>query len=175
MDKSIFNSFTCYAAAYIFILFLFILSFVQFYIPQTGSIRPNLIIPIIYFWSLYRPTLIPVLLIFIAGFIYDLFLGYPSGLNSILFLVIYWVIKRQRNFFLGQSYLAIWIGFCVVSFLYFITQYLFFSLFFLSFVNIAPQIFIYFLGVIIFPLLSYVFIKINNILPVLSLSKISVR
>ncbi len=175
MDKLAFNSIASYALAYAVIIFLFLLSFAKLYIIDSGSIRPNFILPIIYFWALYRPTLIPAVLIFALGLIYDLFLGFPAGLNSILYLLIYWIVKNQRLFFLGQSYVVIWIGFSIATLIYYLAQYAFFILFLLSYVEIMPQIHSLLICIIIFPLLSYIFIKINSVLPIIPTSSITVN
>lgn len=142
------------------------MSFVHFAIPLTGSVRPCFIVCVLYFWAIYRPTLLPALLIFIFGIIYDLFLDYPLALHALMFLITFMIVKKQRLFFLGQSYIAIWLGFILTSGLFLIVEYLFFSLIFNMLLPLLPLLGSFLLTVIAFPLLSYIFIKINNILPI---------
>lgn len=142
------------------------MSFVHFAIPLTGSVRPCFIVCVLYFWAIYRPTLLPALLIFISGIIYDLFLDYPLALHALMFLITFMIVKKQRLFFLGQSYIAIWLGFILTSGLFLIVEYLFFSLIFNMLLPLLPLLGSFLLTVIAFPLLSYIFIKINNILPI---------
>ena len=154
-----------YFLAYGLIILLFFLSLVQFALPFAGSVRPSFILVVLYFWAIYRPTLIPAISIFIMGIIYDLFLGYPLALHALFFLSVFWFVKRQRLFFLGQSYIAIWLGFMIATLTYFFLEYLFFSLYLKTFLSIWSVVGSFVLTVLIFPLLSYIFIKFHNFLP----------
>jgi rod shape-determining protein MreD len=154
-----------YFLAYALIALLFVLSLVQIALPFAGTVRPSFIIIFLYSFAIYRPTLLPAILIFVMGIIYDLFLGYPLALHVIIFLTLFWVIKRQRLFFLGQSYLAIWLGFMLASLSYFLSEYVFFSLYLKILLPIWPLMGSFALTVLMFPLLSYVFIKLHNMLP----------
>lgn len=154
-----------YALVYALITLLFILSLVQFALPVAGSIRPSFILCVIYFWAIYRPTLLPALSIFSMGILYDLFLGYPLALHAIIFLSMFLLLKRQRLFFLGQSYNAIWLGFIITALTFFTGQYLFFALYLQILPSLWPLLGSFILTSIIFPLFSYIFIKINNMLP----------
>ena len=165
MDDITFNSIWRYCLAYgVFALLAFI-SVMSFSIPLTESVRPYFIIMIVYFWAIHRPMLIPPLVIFMVGIVYDLLMGFPLALHSVLFIVAYWLIKNQRLFFLGQSYLAIWIGFIITCSSLVSLEYFFFSALAQSFLNIKPLIGSLLLSVCIFPLLSFAFTKINGLLP----------
>ena len=165
MDDFTFNLFGRYCLVYGFFALLVFISLISFSIPLTESVRPYFITMVVYFWAIHRPTLIPPLVIFIVGIIYDLLMGFPLALHSVLFIVAYWIIKNQRLFFLGQSYLAIWIGFFITCFSLLVIEYFFFSALAQSFLNIKPLIGSLLLSVFIFPLLSFVFTKINGLLP----------
>ena len=165
MDDITFNLFWRYCIAYgVFALLTFI-SLISFSIPLTEAVRPYFIIMIVYFWAIHRPTLIPPLIIFMVGIIYDMLMGFPLALHSVLFILAYWIIKNQRLFFLGQSYLAIWIGFFITCLSLLVLEYFFFSALAHSLLNIKPLIGSLLLSVCIFPLLSFVFTKINGLLP----------
>jgi rod shape-determining protein MreD len=135
---------------------------------MSESVRPSFILMGIYFWSIYRPTLIPPLLLFVVGLIYDVLMGFPLALHSVLFIAAHWGIKNQRLFFLGQSYWVLWIGFSIICFSMLILEYLFFSILAQSFLNVGPLIGNVFLSSFLFPLLSFIFNKTNDLLPVSS-------
>jgi rod shape-determining protein MreD len=159
------NSLWRYLVAYGFFTILLLISVISLSIPMAESVRPYFIIMGIYFWAIYRPTLIPPLLIFIMGLLYDLMMGFPLALHAALFVISYWVIKNQRLFFLGQSYFILWIGFCITCFSVLSVEYLFFSIFYHGFFNFMPLIGSFLLSAFLFPLLSFIFTRIHSLLP----------
>ena len=69
----------------------------------------------IYYWSVYRPTLIPAWLIFLAGLCVDVLTMMPLGVNALTAVVTKKVISRQRPYLMGQSFIILWLGFVVVQ------------------------------------------------------------
>ncbi len=167
-DKFSASNIVIYVFAYSLILALFCLSFVHYSMPTAGLIRPSFFLCVIYFWAIYRPSLLPSILIFMFGVLHDLYMGYPLALHAIIFLGAFSLIKSQRLFFLGQSYMAIWLGFILTGIAFYSAQYLFFSLYLQTFFSMVPLIGSFVLTIVVFPPLSFIFIKVNNILPVSS-------
>lgn len=164
-NKFSISSIAIYVFVYGFIFTLFCLSFIHYSVPMAGIIRPSFFLCGIYFWAIYRPSLLPSILIFVLGVLYDLYIGYPVALHAVIFLSIFWLIKSQRLFFLGQSYMAIWLGFILTALSFYIVQYLFFIFYLQNLPALGPLIGSFILTSIVFPPLSFIFIKINNILP----------
>ncbi len=96
------------SVSYIMIFLLFILSIVSVSHPFAGLIKAPFFLMTIYYWGIYRPTLIPAWLVFIAGCIMDFLSGFPIGLNAFIFLVVQWSVIDQRRFLMGQSFLVVW-------------------------------------------------------------------
>lgn len=167
-DKFSVSNIVIYAFAYSLILALFCLSFVNYSVPTAGLIRPSFFLCVIYFWAIYRPSLLPSILTFALGVLHDLYMGYPLALHAVIFLGAFLLIKSQRLFFLGQSYTAIWLGFILTGIAFYATQYLFFSLYLQNLPSMIPLLGSFVLTVVVFPPLSFLFIKINNVLPVSS-------
>lgn len=154
------------SVAQIFIFFLLLLGLISFSIPMSGEIRPFFILMALYYWSIYRPSLLHPFVVFLYGFIFDIVLGFPLGLHSILFLVIQWVIKSQRLFFMGQTYLVVWIGFTVTTFSALLIEWIFFSVLSAGFVPYSAMINNLVITVFLFPLVSYFFILMHRFLPI---------
>src|SRR5262245_20541391 len=58
----------------------------------------------LYYWSIYRPTLIPPWLTFVCGILADLIGGLPIGLSAVIFVLVRWIVSDQRRFLMGQSF-----------------------------------------------------------------------
>lgn len=99
---------------YSVMLLLFVLNVVVLPYPLSGVVEIPFILCAIYYWSIYRPTLIPVLVVFIAGLLVDILNGMPIGLNALSFVLAHWVISDQRNFLTAQSFWMIWLGFIML-------------------------------------------------------------
>lgn len=154
------------ALAHSVIFFLFMLGLISFSIPMSGAVRPFFILMAIYYWAINRPTLIHPFFVFIYGIIFDSVLGFPIGIHSLLFLTVQWVIKRQRSFFLGQTYLVVWMGFAMTSLSVVLIEWLFFSVIAETWLNIKPMFFSFLITVLSFPIGTLIFIAVHRILPV---------
>jgi rod shape-determining protein MreD len=62
---------------YGFIAVLFVLNTVSFSLPVSGDIDIPFLIMAIYYWSIYRPTLLPPWLVFTMGILFDFLGGLP--------------------------------------------------------------------------------------------------
>lgn len=152
--------------AQIFTVFIFTLSFVDFPTPLPNEVRPYFILMVLYYWAVHRPSFLKPVYIFILGFVFDLVLGFPTGLHALLFIFIYWLVKQQRLFLLGQSYFAVWIGFTLVSFTTLLFEWAFFSLFTFSFIPYLPLISSFIMTILIFPFVTILLNGVLRLLPV---------
>lgn len=103
------------AAIYLFLLVMLFLNVVD--IPFMGAESGKLAFLMIglYFWSVFRPSLLPYPLVFFIGLLLDFLAGGLVGLYALCFMVMVMVVRGQRRFLLGQSWLVIWAGFCVAA------------------------------------------------------------
>jgi rod shape-determining protein MreD len=83
--------------------------------PFTGAVKVPYFLMVVYFWSIFRPSLLPVWFVFAAGMIMDSLTGLPLGLSALVFVLSRWFILDQRRFFLAHSFAAIWLGFGLLS------------------------------------------------------------
>jgi rod shape-determining protein MreD len=152
------------ALAQSFNIILFFLSLINFSLPLSGEVRPHFLIMMIYFWTIHRPTLMSPFFVFVLGLFYDLFLGYPVGFHSVVFLAVQWVLKTQRLFFMGQTYLVQWIGFFISCLACFMIEWLFFSLFSAKILGFSYVLGSLFMSTFLFPFISLVFIGLHRLL-----------
>ena len=152
--------------AYAFLALLFILNVVAVSFPLTGAVKAPLFLMAIYYWAVYRPRLLPPLVVFLAGCTMDLLSGLPVGMNALVFVAVQWVISGQRRFLMGQSFMMIWIGFAVVSIASVIVQWGLFGV--LNLRWLPPDAFLVsgLFGIALFPLICIILHLIHKVLPV---------
>ena len=148
------------------IFILFVMSLISFSLPMSDENRPYFILMAIYYWAIYRPTLILPIFVFCMGLVFDLVVGFPLGLHSILFLLVQLVIRNQRLFFMGQTYLVVWMGFTLTCFLVLTSEWLFFSAKTGEWVTLKPIVSSFLLTLLSFPLVTLLFISVHRLLPV---------
>ncbi|MGB4057876.1 MAG: rod shape-determining protein MreD, partial [Alphaproteobacteria bacterium] len=144
---------------------LFFVGTVSFGAPLAAAVRPPLFLMAIYYWAIYRPSLIPAWLVFAAGILMDIIVGLPMGLNALAFVLVQWALSDQRRFLMGQSFLMIWIGFAIVSMAMGIVQWGIFGLLSEAWPSFKSLLFSVIFGVALFPLISALMHLTQKILP----------
>lgn len=92
-------------------LVLILLSAIPIQVPAVGAVAPNLGLVAVFYWTVYRPDLMPAIAVLPLGLWQDLLNGAPMGLNALTLLIVYGVIVFQRTFFRGKSFLVVWWAF----------------------------------------------------------------
>lgn len=151
--------------AQFFILFLLLLSIVSYSFPHTDSVRPFFILMPLYYWSIYRPSLVIPLFCFLIGLWVDIVSGFPIGLHAALFLLVNIIIKSQRLFLMGQPYPMFWLGFVIVSTSVYVSQWLFFALIYMSIPPLIDTIASNIITILLFPFVAVILTFIQRILP----------
>jgi len=82
---------------------------------HTFEIFPMLNIIVIFYWTVYRPDLVPPAVLFLIGLIDDVVMGTPLGLMASIFVLLYGVTLSQRQFFIGKPFYITWLGFSIIS------------------------------------------------------------
>lgn len=101
--------------AYALLAFLFLLNLTALPIPHAGLIKPHLVLMAVYYWAIFRPTLIPTWLCFIVGILLDILSGMPPGLQAFILVLAQSLVRDQRKFLMAQPYISIWAIFGIVA------------------------------------------------------------
>ncbi len=152
---------------YILMLILFLLNMISFSTPVSTAIEIPFVVIIIYYWSVYRPSLMSPLLIFMAGICLDFISGLPAGLSSFTFLIMHNIISQQRLFLTGQPFMVVWFGFVVVGFITLFVQWFLFGLINFQWTPMQPVLLAIISGSLLFPIISLALNLSNRILPIL--------
>lgn len=113
---------------YAFLFLLILLNLVKFPLLGADGGKLSFLLIGIYFWTIYRPSMLPYTWIFVMGLLLDFLSGGLVGLYALCFMVVAIIVRGQRRFLLGQSWSVVWAGYCVAATLVLCTQYLIYSL-----------------------------------------------
>lgn len=73
-------------------------------------------LPCVAFWSVFRPAAMMPPIVFLLGLLMDLLTLAPLGSGILVLLLLQAVALRFRRFLARQSFLAVWLAFCVAAF-----------------------------------------------------------
>jgi rod shape-determining protein MreD len=78
-------------------------------------LAPMLLVMAVYYWSIYRPKLLPAWLAFVLGLMHDLLSGGPLGMTALLLLTLRGLGVSQRRLFVSRSFVLNWWGFALTA------------------------------------------------------------
>lgn len=126
--------------------------------PVRVSFLTQLHMPLVFislfYWIIFRPDLLPPVVVFLLGVCSDLFYQNPLGLHAFSFLLFYLVVKSQRRFLTSRSFSFLWSAFVVFLIPLFIVEWLLASLLFMHFLGFWTMIGQAVLVIGVFPLVA---------------------
>ncbi len=84
-------------------------------LPGYAALTPTLTLMVVYHWTLYRPDLLPPLVLFAVGLGYDLAAGEIVGVTPLLLLLARAAVLRSRPWFIRRGFVWVWAGFAVLA------------------------------------------------------------
>lgn len=151
--------------AYAVVITLFALGIISVSYPLDGLLKAPFFLMALYYWSIYRPTLLPRWLVFVLGCLMDFLSGFPVGMNAVLFLAVQWFVGSQRKFLMAQSFIFVWFGFLIVNISVLAAQWGLFSLIAGHLYPLKPLLVSIFLGGVLFPFISMILHFTHKFLP----------
>ena len=94
---------------------LLVLSVAPLPIPGYAQVVPAFGVMAVYYWAIHRPDLLPAIAVFALGLLEDILTGAPTGVNALVLVLVYGVMRNQRRPFLGKPFLVMWFGFLFVA------------------------------------------------------------
>jgi len=88
---------------------------VPLHLPAFQDVSPNWPIMAVFFWSLYRPDLLPAAAVFAVGVVYDALCCSPIGVYTAVFVLFHVAVTAQRRFLGGKPFAIVWISFAVFA------------------------------------------------------------
>lgn len=149
---------------YAVLFLLILLNLVKFPLLGADGGKLSFLFIGIYFWTIYRPGLLPYPLIFLSGLLLDLLSGGLVGLNALCFMVVAMIVRGQRRYLLGQSWSVVWAGYCVAVTLVMLIQYVLYCLSAMVVLPIIPLGFNLLTSYLLYPLLLTPMMLLNRLL-----------
>jgi len=151
---------------YVVLAALVLVSQVKFPIASASLIKPYLILMFIYYWSIYRPTLVPPSLCFAVGLLVDSLSTLPLGLNAIIFIAVRWIMSDQRRFLMGQPYTTVWAVFAFVVLAVCLSQWALLGFVQGAWAPLTEHLVVAAVSLFVFPFISLLLVGVHKILPV---------
>ncbi|HLI12725.1 MAG TPA: rod shape-determining protein MreD [Alphaproteobacteria bacterium] len=126
-------------------------------IPGYAQVVPAFGIMAVYYWAIHRPDLLPAIAVFALGLLDDVLTGAPIGVNALVFLLVYGVMRNQRRPFLGKPFPVMWFGFFIVAPAAALVHWLLVSALFGRLVSARMAIVELLLTVALYPWLTWIF------------------
>lgn len=84
-------------------------------LPGMDGVAPSLPLISVFYWSLYRPDLMPAAAVFLIGLLEDTLTGGALGVFAGTFVSVHAAVHAQRRFFLGKPFAIVWLGFALIA------------------------------------------------------------
>tara|TARA_R110002110_G_scaffold85816_1_gene223352 strand:- start:95690 stop:96214 length:525 start_codon:yes stop_codon:yes gene_type:complete len=97
------------------ILLLILLAQLPMPLPFFSNVAPALPLMAIYYWVVFRPDLMPRILVFALGLFHDALIGAPFGLTALIYLLAHAFVLNQRRFLVAKPFWIFWAGFAIVT------------------------------------------------------------
>lgn len=159
-----------YSVTYALICVFFFADVIAIPDPFDWAMAIPFLVIAIYFWSIYRPTIIPALLAFILGLMLDILSGAPFGLNAMLFVLMQWAVSDQRAFLSAQNFVMLWLVFAIIFTAITLIQWLVIGLVNLGWVSLTKAIPQIATALVAFPPIVFILHIIHRILPNMKMS-----
>lgn len=154
----------------VIVLFAFLMV-VSFSMPHAGDFKPFFLLMAVYYWAIYRPTVMPIAYTFFLGILVDLMAEMPVGLTAFLLVGVQSLVQRSRLFLMGQAYVMVWLGFAIVAIVYALALWFLMSVSiwdFQTYGAFTQTITAAAFSVLIFPLATLLLQAVHRVLPVTS-------
>jgi rod shape-determining protein MreD len=122
-----------------------------------SAVTPMIVMMSVYYWSLYRPDLLPAVAVFGVGVLLDILSGGPTGLYALVLLLVQGTCVSQRRYIVGKPFLVEWTGFSIVALGASFVGWLGASLFYGALIGIIPLIVQFFISVGLYPVMARFF------------------
>jgi rod shape-determining protein MreD len=95
--------------------FAMLLSIQPVHLAGYSALAPAFTLMAVYHWTVYRPDLLPPLLLFTIGAIQDLLCGGTPGVTALLLLLTRPILLGARRHFVGRPFPFVWAGFTLLT------------------------------------------------------------
>lgn len=131
-------------------------------IPGLVYMVPDYGLCALFFWSIYRPDLIPLGLLFLMGLIIDVLSGKMLGQTPLMWFLVYWLVISQRRILVKANFMMVWAAFSFVFFVYEGLNWCEMSLMSKRFIAIFPSFIHFLLTIGVYPFMTFLLIFLRK-------------
>ena len=132
------------------------------------SLKPQFVLMAVYYWAIFRPTLLPPSFCFLLGLLMDMLTGMTPGVLALVFVITHWIARDQRRFLMGQPYLTNLAVFGVLASLSTIMQWGLYGLAHMRWDDLLPSMSSALASTLLFPFVTLLLVFTHRMLPVAS-------
>jgi rod shape-determining protein MreD len=92
-----------------------LLSIEPLHLDRYAALTPAFTLMATYYWTIYRPELLPALWLFLIGTVQDLLSGGLPGETAVTLLLARAIVLPQRHHFVDRPFPFIWAGFTLLT------------------------------------------------------------
>jgi rod shape-determining protein MreD len=145
-------------------LALVLLSLIPFSIPGLPLVAPSGPLIAVFYWSVYRPDLLPAVSVFCIGLVQDVLTGSPLGVTSLVYLFVYGAALSQRRALIGKPFVLAWLVLLVIGLGAGAVAWLFNSVLLVQLVPPRPLLFQTLATVALFPCFAWALVRVHRYL-----------
>jgi rod shape-determining protein MreD len=134
---------------------LLVLSGVPLGLPGLRGIAPSFAVPIVFFWTIWRPALVPPAAVFAIGLLADLLGAAPLGVSAFTLLLLAALVDANRRTLARQAALSAWVLFVPYAALTLGLMWLLASVLSLRVLPVEPALLQWLLTVALYPALAF--------------------
>lgn len=123
--------------------------------PEVAPVVPSLALAAVFYWTVFRPDLMPPWAIFLIGLFQDLITGIPLGAGVLALLIVYLTVTVQRRFFSSASFFMLWISFILIAAIATLPMWLAACFLLGQIVDPAPVLLQYLATIAVYPCLAW--------------------
>ena len=143
-------------------LLLVMVSVLPMHIPFFGTVSPVLSLMAVYYWSVFRPDLMPSFAVFGAGLFQDILSGTPLGVFALVFMLVRVAVVSKQKFFTGNSFVVMWWVFMLVAAGSLVLVWGLASLLNMTLISPLGVAFQVFLTFVLFPCFAWLFFRVQQ-------------
>jgi len=143
-------------------LLLIILDAIPLRVPQLAVIMPAFALMAVYYWTLYRPDLVPAPAVFGIGLFQDILGGGPLGVDAFVLLAVHGVVLTQRRVLMRRPFAVGWAGFVAVALGAFVVNWIVMAVLSLSLFNPLAAGLQYVMTVALYPPVAWLLAAVHR-------------
>lgn len=141
-------------------LLCILVSAISLPVPGIAQFFPSLGLASVFFWSLYRPWLVPYAVVFALGLVQDALTGEPLGMHVLIFLIMRIITAANAKLVSPEVFPTVWLGFMALSTALALLHWILASVYMLNLFFPLAAVVQWALTIAFYPLLHYLYLSL---------------